>query len=955
MISVPRTHAPRLNLRPLAFALRHSLLLGAFLALTPTAIAHAQSQADTAQVQQMDIPAGPLGAALSQFAARNRVVISFDASLTEGLSTEGLSGRYGVAEGLHVLLAGSGLQAVLDRDGSYRIVSAEHGALPAMQVSAAALEEGARVPGITVYGAEHIATAPGRNGQITELLRQHPAVQFDRYSRDSKTPADLSAENISINGAKYWDNNFSVDGINVNNDINPGGRTVAANSSFTDLPANTSQGMNLDTSLLEAITVYDSNVPARFGGFTGGVIDATTRDPSQRLAGSISASMTKDSWTEYHLDERYQDDFYDSGDADGTAEIQPDFKTLTYRATLEGHLTDDFGLLGSVVRRQSTIYDKNIYARTYADNGVTAPTVTDLQQQIDNLFLKAVWAASDRLDLSASLNYAPQKAEYFNINTLNGGFDMESGGLQFNVKADWRGNWGTWRNALYYTEVEQSRQNGADYFKAWYASDEKNWSDPTQRWNAAMEGTYGNIEQSQEKLGHELRLELLPFAAGGVQHNVSLGSLVEYTEASYVRDNTFIQANGTDLVATYSCLTASGAVDTEYCSALPITANPYRGWEPGAGQMFNRLFYYLPGDIEVDQLSLAAFAEDRMEWRNVELRAGLRAEWDDYQQNANLAPRVSGTWDLFSDGSTRLIAGANRYYGRNIFDFRLREERESLRYYTLRDSTTLEFGELTLAARNATSLQDMDTPYDDELTLAIEQVVADTLFTLRVVSRDGRDQIHREPVTNDGSRPDLATTYYTYTNDGKTDSLNYYLSVSPLRALDFWDTRTHGELTLSWNDVTTTNTGYDEEFDDTPVMYKGKVIKTYDIPVDNYTRPWSARLATTTQIPAWGLTLGNFFNWRADYSQVIRTGRVTHEGQSIYNYEDYDISSALTWDMRVGWEQALGNHQAVFANLDVGNVLNRRNAIGSSSSYSTTAELDYELGRNFTLEVGYRF
>ena len=35
--------------------------------------------------------------------------------------------------------------------------------------------------------------------------------------------------------------------------------------------------------------------------------------------------------------------------------------------------------------------------------------------------------------------------------------------------------------------------------------------------------------------------------------------------------------------------------------------------------------------------------------------------------------------------------------------------------------------------------------------------------------------------------------------------------------------------------------------------------------------------------------------------------------------------------MRVGWEQALGNHQAVFANLDVGNVLNRRKLIGSSS------------------------
>ena len=31
------------------------------------------------------------------------------------------------------------------------------------------------MPGITVYGAEHIATAPGRNGQITELLSERAA------------------------------------------------------------------------------------------------------------------------------------------------------------------------------------------------------------------------------------------------------------------------------------------------------------------------------------------------------------------------------------------------------------------------------------------------------------------------------------------------------------------------------------------------------------------------------------------------------------------------------------------------------------------------------------------------------------------------------------------------------------------------------------------------------------
>src|SRR5690606_20824560 len=98
------------------------------------------------------------------------------------------------------------------------------------------------------------------------------------------------------------------------------------------------------------------------GGFTGGVVDAKTRAPSRQLSGRASVSMTKDSWTEYHLDDRYKDDFYHSGDADGQAEKQSKFRTLTYRGTLEGHLTDQFGLLGSFVRKQSNIYDQNIYA-----------------------------------------------------------------------------------------------------------------------------------------------------------------------------------------------------------------------------------------------------------------------------------------------------------------------------------------------------------------------------------------------------------------------------------------------------------------------------------------------------------------------------------------------------------------------------------------------------------------
>ncbi|TBU94815.1 hypothetical protein DNJ95_10970 [Stutzerimonas kirkiae] len=937
----------------------HRLALGISLALLAPTNLMAATSTENAYLEQrhhFNIAPQSLPDALLSFTQQAGLRLSFDSGLIpDDTPSPGLHGEMSVQSALTRLLAGLNLTWERQGDGSLMLLRGPEQAQSVLLQNTLVVDHGALPQGNTRYDSEHLQSMPIRQGQITEALRQHPAVSFDRNSLSSKTPADLAAENVSINGAKYWDNRFSVDGVSMNNDINPGGRTVAANSSFTDLPANTSQGMNLDISLLQSLEVYDSNVPAEYGGFTGGVIDAQTRQPKRELSGSLSMSIARDSWTEYHIDDRYRDDFYDSGAADGNADSQPKFRTLTYRATLEGHPSENLGLIGSVVRRQSDIQDKNIYARDQANNGVSAPTRTDLAQTIDNLFLKGVWQVSDRLTLGSTLNYAPQEAEYFNINTLDGSFEMESGGLQTIFNADWQGGWGTWHHILGWSELEQSRQKGADYFKAWYYSADKDWADPTQRWNAAMEGSYGNIEQTQKRLGYDLKLDLQPFQFATTQHNVKLGVNLDRTKASYGRDKEYIQANGVDLIATGTCTTASGRLDSEYCSASPVLANPFTPWADGQGQMFRRLYYYVPGEIEAEQDSLAVFVDDSIQWRNLSVRAGLRAERNDFAQDLNLAPRLVLSWDVLGNGGTRLIAGANRYYGRDIFDVRLRQGREGLRYYALRDTATLEFGERVLAARNTTNLADLKTPYDDELTLGIEQVFFDTLFALRYVQRNGEDQLHRRPASNDGSRPDLATTYYEYTNDGSTDSKHYYLTITPLRTLSLYGTHTDGSLSFSWSDIESSNRSYDDDFDETLVLYKGKPIRAYEIPVDNFTRPWSARLVASTRIPALNLTLGNFINWRDGYSQVIRNGRTPYQGQNIYNYVEKDIGSALTWDMRAGWELPLGKTEAAFVNLDVGNLLNRRNTIGSSSSTSLTAEIDYELGRNYTLEVGYRF
>lgn len=938
-------------------ALRPLLLAIALASQVPMTAALAETRVANVLQQQhrFDISAQPLPEALLAFASQAGMRLSFASDLVPEHTSRALHGQMSSQQALSQLLQGQAVEWHLQADGSLLLLAASKQTQHELALPSTMVQSVVAPQGETLYSREDLSRMPIRQGQIAEVLRQNPAVAFDKSSLSSKTPANLEAKNVSINGAKYWDNNFSVDGISMNNDLNPGGKSVSANSSMTDLPANTSQGMNLDVSLLESIQVYDSNVPAEYGGFTGGVVDAQTRRPSKKLSGSASLSMTKDSWTEYHIDKEHQDDFYNSGDADGTGENQPKFRTLTYRATLEGHLTDNFGLMGSIVRKQSDIFDQNIYASDQAQNGVSAPTKTDLGQTLDNLFLKGVWQANDRLSISGTFNYAPMEAEYFNINTLDGAFEMESGGLQTALQVDWQGDWGTWQHTVSWSELEQSRQNGANYFKAWYYSADKNWADPTQRWNAAMEGSYGNIEQSQERLSYNGKLELLPMQWGSTLHQVKLGVGFEDTEASYSRDEEFIQANGTDLIATSNCTTAGGQLDSQYCSASPVLANPYSPWASGAGQMFKRLYYYQAGEVKAEQQSWSAYIEDNMQWGDVSVRAGLRAEQNDFNKNLNLAPRLSLTWDLFSDGQTKLIAGANRYYGREIFDYHLREGREAMRYYSLRDTSTLEFSDRVLAGKSTTNLAGLDTPYDDELTLGIEQIAFDTLFSLRYVQRNGQDQIHRRPISNDGSRPELSTTYYQYSNDGSTDSKHYYLTITPLRSLDLLGSQTQGSLAFSWSDVESSNRSYDDDFDETLVMYQGKPIKAYEIPVDNYTRPWSAKLITQTQIPAWNLTIGNFLNFRAAYSQVMRDGRVPYQGQNIYNYVEKDIGSAFTWDTRIAWELPLGASEAAFVNLDVGNLLNHRNSIGNSSSSNLSSEIEYELGRNYTLEVGYRF
>lgn len=106
------------------------------------AISHAQTRAE----KSYNIAAGPLGPALSSFAAQAGVLLSFDPALAEGKTSSGLSGSYGVSAGFAKLLADTGLNArssdgrnfVLERSGAAVL-------LPEVKVTAGA--DASQLPG----------------------------------------------------------------------------------------------------------------------------------------------------------------------------------------------------------------------------------------------------------------------------------------------------------------------------------------------------------------------------------------------------------------------------------------------------------------------------------------------------------------------------------------------------------------------------------------------------------------------------------------------------------------------------------------------------------------------------------------------------------------------------------------------------------------------------------------
>ncbi|WP_420226560.1 TonB-dependent siderophore receptor [Pigmentiphaga litoralis] len=177
---------PRLPARTLDRALRTALRSLATGLLAAAPMASVQAQAPAARTV-FAIPAGPLDGALTEFARRAGVLLSFDPAVADGRRSPGLAGAYSVPEGFAALLAGTGLQATLRADGGYALLAAP--GAPNTPAARGAAASAATLPQVVVTGA---AQRESPTGPLAGVVATRAASAFKTDTPIRETPQSVS-------------------------------------------------------------------------------------------------------------------------------------------------------------------------------------------------------------------------------------------------------------------------------------------------------------------------------------------------------------------------------------------------------------------------------------------------------------------------------------------------------------------------------------------------------------------------------------------------------------------------------------------------------------------------------------------------------------------------------------------------------------------------------------------
>jgi len=482
--------------------------------------------------------------------------------------------------------------------------------------------ETATLPAIVVHGRQDPLTDasktvdktiidrfPRRNGNINEILSFLPDIQYSETANLSTQGGEIIPSAVSIAGGKSFENNFMIDGLGNNSLLDPD----ADNPLSHDNVPGHAQQIFLDASLVDRITLHDSNVPASLGDFKGGVVQAATIEPGHEFGGSLFYRTTRDAWTEFHIAPSEKTAFENSEDH----KLQPKFKK--HHAGFDIHLpvTSHLRLLAAYRLQIATIPLRHLGESR------------NQQRRNETFLIKLASEPTRSSELSLSWVYSPYEGRYFKKDYLNSDFTIFGGAYMANTEYRTALPFADLRLQAGYTEGENSREGPPDLILT--QKTDGSWK---------QEGFVGDLEKKQQTFQFKTDLEFHRFLTGTVSHEINTGFDLQHIRGTSRRD------------------------ETSYLYYYYLDGSAKR-------KVFKK------HQAQATLRQLAFYIEDILHYRRLEVRPGLRLSYDDFMRNFNLAPRLAAAFDVFGNGRTVLVGGINRYYASTLLTYKLRDDTPS--------------------------------------------------------------------------------------------------------------------------------------------------------------------------------------------------------------------------------------------------------------------------------------
>lgn len=779
--------------------------------------------------------------------------------------------------------------------------------------------------GKTVYNKEDIQQIPNGSKTITELLKVNPNVQFDSNARSGLQQGELNATDISINGSLPYDNKFLINGLSINNNINPG--SDAKSNTLNEIMGS-SQTVTINADLLCKITLLDSNVGAEFGEFTGGVVSAETCVPQTEIGkihGSLSYDYTSDHWSDINFPSKEAAEEFENSTSESK---QPFFTRQGISATSYGKLAESLGLNAFGSYRRA-----DIPLKTSIDN----PDSYEQKRGSNNAGIEFFYTPSDNTVLKIGTQFMESSGDYFLSSTHNSQSSHTSDSQSFYINL---------KNKLNSVELEQqanyqtqtaNRKSATDNI-SWLKSSTKNWKSSGMQ----IEGSFGSTQQQEEKLEYSLKALFEPIQTQHTTHTFKMGGGYGHYNAHWKRPvTTSIYSSATGNIANLSCYSNTG--------------HKYDACDEGNGQdgqfLKNRTSY-LAGKIEVQQDRWHAFLQDQIQWdKYFTATLGFRADYDSLTKNNNVAPRSSFVFKPFANEQLSFTTGWNRYYGLNAFYNELQDQKGLLIIRQTRDNLSADWKEKAYAG-SFTYRSQLDTPYADETMFGINAEYANSRIGLKWVNRKNKDQIRRTESVKD---PAISTNRfsYTYDNEGKSESNIYTLSLINISPLKLFGTQHLFSLNADYTETQRNFDSYSTAYyTGTPIIYyDGKLINAEDKPSEIFNTPWTTRLGWNIKFDRIPLSINNFISYqgKVDAMKKISKGYSDKNNEQYDMYTPYTTKNTFYWDVRTTYDIPLNKDLKAILGLTINNVTNRDNFyLDSGVAYP-------QIGRQFIADVTFKF